>query len=210
MFRAPLLRCKNSKGFTFVEFIVIISIFAIMAAIALFNFKGFRSSIGLNNLAYDIALEIKTAQTLGASAPGADFFGAQQVITMLFDYSGSAFNDAFISFREMSPSLLGTFDTGIDTPLRDSNVSGGTITDIAICPTPSSCNSISDAVYISFQRPDPEPIITSAACNGNTPANYRFSSCHGTLVITLTDTSSSSSPYGVYLEPSGNIRVDTI
>ncbi|MBP6925793.1 MAG: type II secretion system protein, partial [Candidatus Pacebacteria bacterium] len=37
-------------GFTLIEFIVIISIFAIVASIALFNFSGFNSNISLSNL----------------------------------------------------------------------------------------------------------------------------------------------------------------
>ena len=59
-------------GFTLIEFIVIISIFAIMAAVALFNFTGFRNDVGLNNLAHDIALEIRQAQVFGWSTLGAD------------------------------------------------------------------------------------------------------------------------------------------
>ncbi len=53
------------KGFTLIEFIVIISIFAIMASIALFNYGGFRSNVSLNNLAHDIGLTIRQAQVFG-------------------------------------------------------------------------------------------------------------------------------------------------
>jgi prepilin-type N-terminal cleavage/methylation domain-containing protein len=53
------------KGFTLIEFIVIISIFAIMASVALFNFSGFRSNVSLNNLAHDIGLVIRQAQVFG-------------------------------------------------------------------------------------------------------------------------------------------------
>lgn len=53
------------KGFTLIEFIVIISIFAIMASIALLNFNGFRSNISLSNLANDIGLTIRQAQVFG-------------------------------------------------------------------------------------------------------------------------------------------------
>jgi prepilin-type N-terminal cleavage/methylation domain-containing protein len=58
---------KSHKGFTLIEFIVIISIFAIMASVALFNFSGFRSTVGQNNLAHDIALTIRQAQVFGWS-----------------------------------------------------------------------------------------------------------------------------------------------
>ena len=48
------------KGFTLIEFVVIISIFAIMAGIALVNFAGFRSNVGSSTLAHDIALTIRS------------------------------------------------------------------------------------------------------------------------------------------------------
>lgn len=53
------------KGFTLIEFIVIISIFAIMSAVALFNYQGFRSSVSLGNLSRDIALTVRQAQVFG-------------------------------------------------------------------------------------------------------------------------------------------------
>lgn len=56
---------RNHKGFTLIEFVVIISIFAIMAAVALFNFAGFRSNVGLSNVVHDIALTIRQAQIFG-------------------------------------------------------------------------------------------------------------------------------------------------
>ena len=53
------------KGFTLIEFVVIISIFAIMAGVALVNFAGFKSNVGLNNLSHDIALTVRQAQVFG-------------------------------------------------------------------------------------------------------------------------------------------------
>ena len=56
------------KGFTLIEFVVIISIFAIMAAVALFNFQGFNSNVAISNLSHDIALTLRQAQVFGWSA----------------------------------------------------------------------------------------------------------------------------------------------
>jgi prepilin-type N-terminal cleavage/methylation domain-containing protein len=67
------------QGFTLIEFIVIISIFAIMASVALFNFTGFRSNVGQNNLAHDIALTIRQAQVFGWSTTTD---GAQNVVSL--------------------------------------------------------------------------------------------------------------------------------
>jgi type II secretory pathway pseudopilin PulG len=55
------------KAFSMVEFVVILSIFSIMAGITMFNFRGFRSKVALENLAYDIGLSIANIQQRAAS-----------------------------------------------------------------------------------------------------------------------------------------------
>ena len=64
---------KYTEGFTLVEFIVIMAIFAVMVGVVLFNFTGFRSKITLDNLAQDIAISIRQIQTsAGASISTTD------------------------------------------------------------------------------------------------------------------------------------------
>lgn len=59
----------SHKGFSLIEFVVIISIFAIMAGIGLFSFRGFQTDITVNNLAHDIAITIRNVQTYGTASP---------------------------------------------------------------------------------------------------------------------------------------------
>lgn len=59
---------KKTKGFTLVEFVVIMGIFAIMVGVIMSNFNGFKSLITLDNLAQDIALSIRQVQTSAGSA----------------------------------------------------------------------------------------------------------------------------------------------
>lgn len=60
-------KLNYQSGFTFMELIVVIAIMAIMESIIMFNYKDFTSNISLKNLASDIALSIKKAQTLALS-----------------------------------------------------------------------------------------------------------------------------------------------
>lgn len=53
----------NSGGMTSLELIVVISIFAILASTVLFKFSTFSNGLALDNLAQDIALRVKQAQT---------------------------------------------------------------------------------------------------------------------------------------------------
>ena len=52
-----------NRGMTFIELIVVLGIFAAMSGVILFNFGGFTSNVTLQNLANQIALQIKSAQT---------------------------------------------------------------------------------------------------------------------------------------------------
>jgi Tfp pilus assembly protein FimT len=58
----------KASGFTLVEFVVIMGIFAIMVGVIMSNFNGFKSLITLDNLAQDIALSIRQVQTSAGSS----------------------------------------------------------------------------------------------------------------------------------------------
>jgi type II secretory pathway pseudopilin PulG len=106
---------QKLKAFTFVEFIVILTIFSIMAGVSMFNFKGFRSNVALEQLAYDIALSMQNIQQRAASgvslsgsgAPTGQFQGIQ------FDYTGTSpakFDPEFTLFRDVDNNQI--FSTG--------------------------------------------------------------------------------------------------
>ncbi len=55
------------RGVTFIELIVVIAIFGIIAGIILFNYGGFDNNIKLQNTMNDIATTVKSAQISGSS-----------------------------------------------------------------------------------------------------------------------------------------------
>lgn len=63
---------KKTDGFTLVEFVVIMGIFAIMIGVIMANFNGFKSVITLDNLAQDIALAIRQVQTSAGASGSLD------------------------------------------------------------------------------------------------------------------------------------------
>ncbi len=73
---------KNEKGFSLVEFIVILTIFSIMTSVSLFNYNKHQSILEESNLAQDIALTIRQAQVYGISATN-QIYGSED-----FDASG--------------------------------------------------------------------------------------------------------------------------
>ena len=54
---------KNMRGMTFLELIVVLGIFGAIASTVLFNYRDFSENVNLKNLAQNIALQVKRAQT---------------------------------------------------------------------------------------------------------------------------------------------------
>ena len=61
--KAKLNRGPSAQaGMTYVELIVVLSIFAVLSTVVIFNYSAFQSKVDLKNLASDIALQIVQAQ----------------------------------------------------------------------------------------------------------------------------------------------------
>jgi len=55
-------KIKKNEGMTYVELIVVLSIFAVMSSVSLFNYGQFQGKVDVKNLANDVALRIVEAQ----------------------------------------------------------------------------------------------------------------------------------------------------
>ncbi len=170
----------NTKGFTLIEFIVIISIFAIMASVALLNFNGFRSNVSLNNLANDIGLVVRQAQVFGwanqsatGSSPGV-ILGVPDTITgNPIRYSdGVYFSDPKKIILYKKTTALGDpyFDSSLDRVVDTIQVSGpNSITSVYSAEIkadlvldadgPSGTASSLTEISIAFSRPKPEALF---------------------------------------------------
>ncbi len=144
------------RGFTLIEFVVIISIFAIMASVALVNFAGFRSDIGLNNLAHDIALTLRQAQVFGWSTQSFNDSSASQALQ--FDAAGNPLR--FADGVYFAQAQAGSFDREfIMYQKTDSNVPAFFVPNQAANP-----NGVPDTVVdtIKIQGPNHISAILSS------------------------------------------------
>lgn len=138
-------------------------IFVIISLIVLTRFSVFDSTVATNNLAYDIALSIRQAQTFGLNVRGFDPGGPSNTFDTGFG----------IRFQVTSPTSYIFFgDINKDNQYQIGELievfslgGGNVISDI--CGVPSSgsedCTSTSDIdeIDIVFTRPDPEAVIRS-------------------------------------------------
>jgi prepilin-type N-terminal cleavage/methylation domain-containing protein len=64
---AGALRARQSRGFSLIEMMIVVALFTIITAFALMNHSRFGENILTTNLAYDIALSLREAQSYGLS-----------------------------------------------------------------------------------------------------------------------------------------------
>lgn len=152
---------SKQKGFTLVEFIVIMSIFAIMVGVVLFNFTSFRSRVTLDNLAHDIALSIRQVQTsAGASETlpneSPEF---EEYRGIAFRKGSDGFEKDFVFYKSGSPdswSFDGTNENTIDTisiktPDKITAITAGDTLDQARSDDTAPIDT-SDYISIAFKR----------------------------------------------------------
>lgn len=178
-------KIKLSKGFTIVELMVSIGIFALMTALLLAKYGTFNQGVLLTNLAYDVALSIRNAQSYGINVKGSK--GLAGTISDTFDYSygiylnsgttagtyfsgptGNSIPNTNIVFF-MDKDRDGVYDkTGNpdDETISTYKIKrGSTISHVCINSLFTCSGTNYNNVSIVFTRPDPGPTIKSSYSN---------------------------------------------
>ncbi len=172
-----------SYGFTIVEMLMVLAIFIIISGIVLFNFSDFKSNVSLENLAQDIALSVRKAQSYASSTKGNVLSGTPNTIFPGYGihfstessvtaqkFKGS--NKSFIIFADIPPTIIPAFyDYKYDNGTKfcgTAYLSSGnecleemkiTSTDYIseICDdTGTTPSCITGSLDITFKRPDPD------------------------------------------------------
>ena len=157
------------KGMTLVELLVCLSIFVIVTGLTMFDYGSFRCSISIQNLASDISLTIRKAQSYAIGARGVENvfsngFGVH------FTLSGS---DNILSGSSKSFVLFSDLDNSRSYKISDNNSTCGdnnecnellnidgndVISGISYNTSISQDIPLSDgeSIDISFKRPNPD------------------------------------------------------
>ena len=156
---------NREKGFTLVELLITIVIFVILTGVTLFNQNGFDNTILLKNLAYDIALTVRQAQTYGVNVKESQIEGKFSSYGVYFDRSINT--KSFILFADTNKD--GKFiTTDMTCPTNDlecvqkySLKRNSYISGLCVGSDDSFCNSNQvNNLTIYFQRPDPDANIS--------------------------------------------------
>jgi prepilin-type N-terminal cleavage/methylation domain-containing protein len=201
------LKNKNS-GFTLIEMAVVLSIFAIISSLVIFNYSDFRSSVSLDNLSQDIALSVRRAQSYATSVQGSNDINAGLVFPgygMHFSTTaGPAFSGGPKSFIFFADLAGGPISSGL--PVYDesnttrscgySTLTAGNecIEEVAInstdfiselCAYVGTTSSCGGTLDIVFTRPQPDasicyvPIGLSSCSSNVSSATIKVTSLGG-------------------------------
>ena len=182
-------KAQKRKGFTLIELVVTVTIFAFMTALLLAKYGKFNQDVLLTNLAYDVALTIRNAQTFGLNVRV-----DPQTLTAFDRAYGVHFlpGNSFTFFADANGNS--TYDAGeeIGSPyiIRRTN-----LTISKVCGfSGATCNTTDQTMLdVLFRRPDPNAIIR-ATTNGTSytvysAANITLTSSDGyTRVILIRST----------------------
>jgi type II secretory pathway pseudopilin PulG len=173
-----VIRNRNA-GMSYVELIVVLSIFAMMSSLVIFNYGNFQANVDVRNLASDIALQIVTAQKSAMSGQLPPL--AQQALIVspstwkpsygvyfnLFPaYSSYADSKSFVYFVDVYPD--GYLNPGsINCPPNDeclnkiSITKGNTISSVDVFYVGDATPHYLGNLAVTFVRPNSGAIIKS-------------------------------------------------
>jgi prepilin-type N-terminal cleavage/methylation domain-containing protein len=207
MFKRIDKKIQMNKGMSYVELIVVLSIFSVLSSIAIFNYGTFQDKVDIKNLASDVALKIVEAQRSSLSGLFPPLAQPQNPATwkpsygIYFDMSENN-NNSFIYFTDLdysTPPQNGFFD--------DSDCVGECLDKIVITKGNSifgldvfykggATDSLSD-LTITFSRPNSGAIISSSGIS-DPSVSY--------VQITVVSPSESKALIKVY--PSGRVQIN--
>ncbi|MFA6585795.1 MAG: type II secretion system protein [Candidatus Paceibacterota bacterium] len=184
-------------GMTYVELIVVLSIFATMTSIVLFNYNTFQAKVDIKNLANDIALKIVEAQKAAVSGKwnpvviNSDWKPTYGVYLDKSDYT------TIVYFNDLSSPLNYIPDVG-ETLDSFKITKGNSIFKIESY-IGSTATSITESFSISFTRPSSSAIFRYD--DGLPLASFDY------MQITVSSSDRSVKAY-IKVYPSGRIQIN--
>ncbi len=156
----------KNRGFTLIELVVSIGIFALMTGILLSKYGNFNNSVILTNLAYDVAITIRTAQSYGIDVKGVENPNNNNQVEynnpygVYFDRSNIDKSKQMIFFADFNGN--DKYNSGSNEEINTYILKRGMYIS-ALCAGSSSsdCSTNRTKLNILFKRPDPKAIISN-------------------------------------------------
>ncbi len=184
-------KLNKNTGMTLIELLVVCVIFVIISSISIFNYNKFNSHISLQNLADDIALSVRKAQSFAVGAKGigeVDGFDYSYGITFSITPNTNTLlplpsSKSFVIFTDTTRSKSYNYNSSVTTPFCGSPSNNNecleflkirstdVIKNVNIYQGGSNPTLLGSNEYlnISFKRPNPEAVFCYQKGSFNQP-----------------------------------------
>ncbi|MCC7160336.1 type II secretion system protein [Candidatus Nomurabacteria bacterium] len=165
-FKFVIRNCK--KGMTYVELIVVLGIFSMLSAVAIFNYGDFQSNVDIKNLASDVATKVVEAQKASMSGVLPQSGGYEKnwkpSYGVYFDTASDA--ASFIYFADLNQdNLFGDADSscsfGGECIDKINITKGNSIATLGVVYEGDDAVNCVDNLTISFKRPNSSAVLVS-------------------------------------------------
>ncbi len=121
------------KGFTLIEMLIVVAIFAVVATVLLFNYSDFSTSVGVRNLAQEIGLSVRKAQSYATSVRTIN--GTSGVLSNTYPAFGIAFSVDAGAAQKYGPTK-NNFDLFADVSPSDDRITNNMYDNNGVCGAP--------------------------------------------------------------------------
>ncbi|MEI6281070.1 MAG: type II secretion system protein, partial [bacterium] len=195
---------------TYVELIIVLSIFSVLSSVAMFSYGDFQAKVDIKNLASEIALRIVEAQksALSGKLPLQIYsIGWKPSYGVLFnssvdlDADGIPFNEKFVNFVDINSSNFFNGSNCTGECLDYVNITKANyISKIEECSNDSCVPGLAVTlpIAVTFKRPNSSAIFSTGENTDLTGFDY--------IQITVLSPRGATSLIKIY--PSGRVQVD--
>mgnify|MGYP001566582904 CR=1 FL=1 len=197
---------RRQAGMTYVELIVVLSIFSIISTVVLFNYGKFQAKVDVKTLANDIAIKIVEAQKSSMSGKwnsGTLLANWKPSYGLYFNTTTSTKSKKFLYFSDLdnddfcdAPNCIPSYSIGGEVLDIINITKGNSVSGLQVfgsgCASPITVTSVS----FVFKRPSSSPTISST------------SGCTAVSYVAITITSPQSSNATIKLYPSGRVQIN--
>ncbi len=183
-----VLQSTLKKGFTIIELVVTVSVFVLLSAVLLGNYRSTTRSLSLNTLANLVSTEIRQAQSREI---GSTYLNEMKASGVSFDMT---YPNSYMSFADSSALGNNRNDNldpscGGECKERMTIKSGSSISQLCgNIKKNRTCTPV-NSLHIAFLRPNPEPTITGVDTSNNilpfSDAEIMITSSDGSITKTI-------------------------
>jgi len=158
-------KLQTNEGFSLIELLVSIAILVIVSGLVFFNQSGFNNSVLVENLAYEISLTIRQAQSYGLQSK--EFEKGSNLFTIGYGvYFNIDDNDKIILYADVDMNHLYDGGGGVDREVDVLRLTSGNVIE-KLCVGDVCAGGEVNVLNVSFIRPNPESYINYNSIAGS-------------------------------------------